>query len=593
MKLDIENKILIPFLILVIVPVIAVGIVSYIGGYQIFTEAKKKELNNSLNETISILELIEKDVSNGIITEEEAQIKALEYLSNFKKNNLCIVDINGNTVFDNSSEKIEIEDLIHQILKDKKGRFEGNQNFQTSLISYRSFEKWGWVIIMQAELEQFMSALLEVQKYTLLVAIIAAIIAVELTIIIAHNISKPIKKLAEICNSISTEGFRGKLEYKRNDEIGILVSAFNEMIVKLENNTRELIRMKDFNEDILRSTTTGIITIDNRGEFISMNRAAERVLGIRGKNKNGVIYHELIELLKNTLKEDNPVKNIVRTFSDESGKSRFIEINTSLLKNEEGNIKGALCSFNDITERKEFESKIDKIDRLASLGELAAGLAHEIRNPLAGIKTSTQVLANRTEQNDANVLLFDKIISEIDRMNKLITDLLNFAKPPASRLEKRDITKIIRESAKFLEEHFRKCKVNITFNFPLKEYFVLVDGYQMKQIFLNLFMNAIKAMPEGGRISVYIAAKGDFIEIYVRDTGKGISQENLPRIFDPFFTTDPKGTGLGLSVVQKLVIQNGGEIDVKSELNKGTTFCIKLPVIRGEKSYEKEDFSNR
>jgi PAS domain S-box-containing protein len=593
MKLDIENKILIPFLILVIVPVIAVGIVSYIGGYQIFTEAKKKELNNSLNETISILELIEKDVSNGIITEEEAQIKALEYLSNFKKNNLCIVDINGNTVFDNSSEKIETEDLIYQILKDKKGRFEGNQNFQTSLISYRSFEKWGWVIIMQAELEQFMSALLEVQKYTLLVAIIAAIIAVELTIIIAHNISKPIKKLAEICNSISTEGFRGKLEYKRNDEIGILVSAFNEMIVKLENNTRELIRMKDFNEDILRSTTTGIITIDNRGEFISMNRAAERVLGIRGKNKNGVIYHELIELLKNTLKEDNPVKNIVRTFSDESGKSRFIEINTSLLKNEEGNIKGALCSFNDITERKEFESKIDKIDRLASLGELAAGLAHEIRNPLAGIKTSTQVLANRTEQNDANVLLFDKIISEIDRMNKLITDLLNFAKPPASRLEKRDITKIIRESAKFLEEHFRKCKVNITFNFPLKEYFVLVDGYQMKQIFLNLFMNAIKAMPEGGRISVYIAAKGDFIEIYVRDTGKGISQENLPRIFDPFFTTDPKGTGLGLSVVQKLVIQNGGEIDVKSELNKGTTFCIKLPVIRGEKSYEKEDFSNR
>ncbi|QSQ08893.1 Sporulation kinase E [Koleobacter methoxysyntrophicus] len=306
-----------------------------------------------------------------------------------------------------------------------------------------------------------------------------------------------------------------------------------------------------------------------------------------------ILYHELIELLKNTLKEDNPVKNIVRTFSDESGKSRFIEINTSLLKNEEGNIKGALCSFNDITERKEFESKIDKIDRLASLGELAAGLAHEIRNPLAGIKTSTQVLANRTEQNDANVLLFDKIISEIDRMNKLITDLLNFAKPPASRLEKRDITKIIRESAKFLEEHFRKCKVNITFNFPLKEYFVLVDGYQMKQIFLNLFMNAIKAMPEGGRISVYIAAKGDFIEIYVRDTGKGISQENLPRIFDPFFTTDPKGTGLGLSVVQKLVIQNGGEIDVKSELNKGTTFCIKLPVIRGEKSYEKEDFSNR
>lgn len=593
MKLDIENKILIPFLILVIVPVIAVGIVSYIGGYQIFTEAKKKELNNSLNETISILELIEKDVSNGIITEEEAQIKALEYLSNFKKNNLCIVDINGNTVFDNSSEKIETEDLIHQILKDKKGRFEGNQNFQTSLISYRSFEKWGWVIIMQAELEQFMSALLEVQKYTLLVAIIAAIIAVELTIIIAHNISKPIKKLAEICNSISTEGFRGKLEYKRNDEIGILVSAFNEMIVKLENNTRELIRMKDFNEDILRSTTTGIITIDNRGELISMNRAAERVLGIRGKNKNGVIYHELIELLKNTLKEDNPVKNIVRTFSDESGKSRFIEINTSLLKNEEGNIKGALCSFNDITERKEFESKIDKIDRLASLGELAAGLAHEIRNPLAGIKTSTQVLANRAEQNDANVLLFDKIISEIDRMNKLITDLLNFAKPPASRLEKRDITKIIRESAKFLEEHFRKCKVNITFNFPLKEYFVLVDGYQMKQIFLNLFMNAIKAMPEGGRISVYIAAKGDFIEIYVRDTGKGISQENLPRIFDPFFTTDPKGTGLGLSVVQKLVIQNGGEIDVKSELNKGTTFCIKLPVIRGKKSYEKEDFSNR
>lgn len=446
---------------------------------------------------------------------------------------------------------------------------------------------------MQAELEQFMSALLEVQKYTLLVAIIAAIIAVELTIIIAHNISKPIKKLAEICNSISTEGFRGKLEYKRNDEIGILVSAFNEMIVKLENNTRELIRMKDFNEDILRSTTTGIITIDNRGEFISMNRAAERILGIRGKNKNGVIYHELIELLKNTLKEDNPVKNIVKTFSDESGKSRFIEINTSLLKNEEGNIKGALCSFNDVTERKEIESKIDKIDRLTSLGELAAGLAHEIRNPLAGIKTSTQVLANRTEQNDANVLLFDKIISEIDRMNKLITDLLNFAKPPTSRLEKRDITKIIRESAKFLEEHFRKCKVNITFNFPLKEYFVLVDGYQMKQIFLNLFMNAIKAMPDGGRISVYIAAKGDFIEIYVRDTGKGISQENLPRIFDPFFTTDPKGTGLGLSVVQKLVIQNGGEIDVKSELNKGTTFCIKLPVIRGEKSYEKEDFSNR
>jgi len=565
MNLNIENKILIPILFLVILPLLAVGIFYYRNSQNLFLKNIEDDIKGDLNEVQNI-------IRNEYNTSENDIIKRIYSI---KEIDLIIYDINTNKLIHNrfGVKENELLDLMNKegISNNEK---EFNVTINDRLISFLRIEKLNWYVGTGKETSTLKSSLLEIHKYTILFAIIFLIIAVELSIFLAHNLSKPIKKLTNFCKKVSKGDYQNKIDIKRQDEFGLLANSFNEMIQKINQSTNKLKNLKEFNEDILRSTTTGIISVDQDGEVISINRAAKNIL--KKESEQEEIFMKLKKLTIKSLNK-NERYNKIMEFSIEQVESLIIEVNTSLLTNEEGEINGALCSFNDITQRRKIEERIKEIDRLSSLGEIAAGLAHEIRNPLTGIKTSIEVLENRINDKSSNQLCAN-VVSEINRMNTLISDILNFSNPKNPQLKLIDVKNIIEETLMLMEEQFKNNNIQIKKKYGQEKLYAKIDPEQLKQILINLYMNAINAISKKGKIEISLRVINENkIKISIKDDGKGIKDEDISKIFDPFFTTSAKGTGLGLAVVKRLVLENKGEIDIKSVVGEGTNVEIILP----------------
>jgi two-component system sensor histidine kinase HydH len=217
---------------------------------------------------------------------------------------------------------------------------------------------------------------------------------------------------------------------------------------------------------------------------------------------------------------------------------------------------------------------------LASLGRLAAGVAHEIRNPLSSIQGFAQFFMQRFKGQEKEQEYSSIMVKEVDRLNRVITELLDFAKPKEPRREPHSLQNIFDYSLKLLEPEFGKKRVKVEKEYEPDLPPVRVDRDQLSQAFLNLLLNSLESIEGGGRIQVEVKKSGSqpSIEITISDTGKGIPQEDLGKIFDPFFSTKRKGTGLGLAIVHQIVESHGGDIEVKSREGEGTTFRITLPL---------------
>lgn len=229
---------------------------------------------------------------------------------------------------------------------------------------------------------------------------------------------------------------------------------------------------------------------------------------------------------------------------------------------------------------------IQRADRMASIGELASGIAHEIRNPLAGIQGAIQILADQFSKEDPQKQITDEIQKQIYRLEQLVKDLLNYSKPVPSHYLPTDINQLLDKVLSFLKIQQGKpdtFKIKKKFSSSLPK--TMIDPSSMEQAFLNILLNAQKAMPNGGTLTISTRHLnqnedgGNEVEIILEDTGVGISRENLPKIFDPFFSTRSDGTGLGLSITKNIVEQQGGNIEVESKVGVGTKFIIKLPAI--------------
>jgi two-component system sensor histidine kinase AtoS len=264
-----------------------------------------------------------------------------------------------------------------------------------------------------------------------------------------------------------------------------------------------------------------------------------------------------------------------------------VETSAGLLEFEDQ--KYILCFGKDVTERKQAEEALQRTERLAVVGEIAAGLAHEIKNPLAGIKVSMEVLTRELELAKEDEEVFQRIVAEINRIETLLKDLLRYAKPPSPQFSRLDVNKIIDAAVKTAELSLRspaqdaksRRTKDIQFVRDLGDHLpnTVADAAQLHQVILNLLLNAIAAIQERGSISVKTSAdSGDFLEISVSDTGKGIDDKDIDKIFLPFFTTKPKGTGLGLSICKRLIEQQNGTIDADRNPEGGMVFSIKLPV---------------
>jgi signal transduction histidine kinase len=261
-------------------------------------------------------------------------------------------------------------------------------------------------------------------------------------------------------------------------------------------------------------------------------------------------------------------------------------------------VLGALVVLTDITALKRLELQIRRSDRLASLGTLSAGMAHEIKNPLVSIKTFAQLLPERYQDSDFRETFSNLIGHEIDRIDSLVNQLLRFARPAKPLLRPMHVHDVLEKSLMLVGHRLYQKEIKLSRSWNADVDTIRADADQMEQVFLNFFLNAMDAMKQGGELTVTTeirsaaewatAANGsnghrdEVLRVSVRDNGEGIKSEDIAHVFDPFFTTKDYGTGLGLSVVHGIIQEHGGQIEVESELAKGTAFHILLPLVRFE-----------
>lgn len=370
-------------------------------------------------------------------------------------------------------------------------------------------------------------------------------------------------------------------------------------VLEARNESRSLLRQvlddQRFKELVLECIPSGLLTTDNQGRITTFNRAAEAVLGYHPREVLGQPVLKILNLSDLAgLPENGQARREALLTSGRQGQEIALDITLVPLRDEQGNQVGALATFADVTAIHQFEKEKLRLARLASLGEMAASMAHEVRNPLASIKTSIQLLLEDLEEQG---VLQERsgvqeavavVLKEVGRLDSIVRDLLLFARPRQLHLAACDIMELSERILHFLQPQCDERGVRIHFvrqNVPT----LSLDVVQMEQVLMNLFLNALQAMPEGGVLTVtcqviqlpawdrekHLSAWLDFT---VSDTGVGISQENLEHIFQPFFTTRAHGIGLGLPITRRLVEDHRGYLLVESQLGYGTTISVRLPL---------------
>lgn len=578
LRLGIEKKIMLPFLLLVIIPVLSVGIVSYLGSFNHLLANEKKLAAEELDNAAFALDNLYRMGTDNGLSSGELHLKTAAFLH--EKNMAGFFTNNGRLA--GSLDDADLHRALPSIMKDISGRNQGElalaaDDFAKRFLIYKSVPGQDLMLLKTVQMDYLAPPLFEIQKYTILVALAGVIFAVELTILIAHSLSRPIRRLADVCQEIGKGNLKPDLEIKRNDEIGTLADSIRAMSRSLYDKNQQLLKVQRLNKEILQHTTTGILTTDHVGNIVTLNNTAVEILGSDDGSSSPVL-DEVLKLAGLTINLRRPL-HVINQIPDGKGSKRYIEINTALF-DDEMDQKGVVVSFQDVTQKRKIEERIETINRLASLGELAAGLAHEIRNPLAGMKTSCQVLVARLKDKQHYLPLLNGVQAEINRLENLVTDLLSFARTTPTRITAVDIQEVVYRAKFLLDKQFITNDIAFLLYAPTNLPPVKADKDHLQQIFLNLFLNALKFMPDGGTLEVSIELRRETGSLYimVSDTGTGIKPEHLPKIFNPFFSTDPKGTGLGLSVVQKLVAENEGLIEVNSKPGR-TTFTIQLPVM--------------
>jgi PAS domain S-box-containing protein len=346
----------------------------------------------------------------------------------------------------------------------------------------------------------------------------------------------------------------------------------------------ELQRLKDYSENIIESLTVGVSVLDQKGKIIGWNRVMEDLFQI---TKDAALEKSLEEVLgkgnfralfpPDTQKDFRLLSEI--SISMPTGKSKIFDIAKTPLRDNQMNPYGTIIVFEDTTEKISLQQQLVTSEKLASVGLLSAGVAHEINTPLTGISSYVQMLQKRLSDSPHAAIL-DKIEVQTDRVAKIVKSLLNFARNPSESIFYQvDLKEIIQGIISLIDYKLKNMNIALELDLAaLKP--ICAQGEQLQQVFINIILNAIDAMPDGGTMSIELTRKNQSAVVTIQDTGTGISRQHLPHIFDPFFTTKGigKGTGLGLSISYAIIKEHEGYISVESESGKGTLFTISVPM---------------
>lgn len=349
-------------------------------------------------------------------------------------------------------------------------------------------------------------------------------------------------------------------------------------------------RMQQFQHEILDNMNNGFLITDRNGMVIAQNKAAYRILGLPQCAGVGQPVQEVLRVESGA---ECPLLTALRTgrhFTSyefhartSSQTVKLLGLTTSPIHDSHGNLTGIIASFTDLTEMAKMREELKRQDRLAAVGELSAGLAHEIRNPVAAIRGAVDELKGSLGAPPIAERLAAIAIRESDHLNRIVTDFLDFARNPEIRREIFPIAGLVQEVTELLRDKYRSCEVlQIQAQPPVKKCLISGDRSQIKQVFMNIAKNGIEAMQEQGTFGIAVNPDSTSVEVRFDDQGTGIAPDELARIFEPFYTTKASGVGMGLAVCLRIVTAHDGTIRATPREGGGTSLSVRLPIMREE-----------
>jgi PAS domain S-box-containing protein len=492
-----------------------------------------------------------------------------------------LIDRNGTIITHTNEtyigETLKDHPLGKNLSKYRIGIWEGTLFNEEMLTSYRPMTLGGMGLIIGESIDQAMAPSKKVQGLLLKGFFIILLLTYLLTMFGAFRIIKPVTTLTRQAKEYS-EGKRDDFELLHTgDELENLANTMANMAKELRNKERYL-----FN--ILESIPYGIITMKKDGKIVTFNKGAEDLSGFARDEVIGKCIFDLPfkksedEFLTwKTIKEGKEINELESYIYDKYGSKRDVRIYSSIFSDEEQKIIGSILIIRDVSDFKKMEEFVKQSEKLASLGQLTAGIAHEIKNPLSIIQAAAEAI--QLDLSDASYVqeMTDDILETTDRLNRILSEFLKLSKGEIDEeWEKVDLVAIIEELLNLLKNKFFEQSISITKMIQAKEAFVFASRGKLSQVFLNIIINSLHAMEEGGNLSIHLAESGTNWLVEIKDTGSGIPESEIKWIFNPFYTTKKEGTGLGLSIAYEITSQFGGEIQAYSDMG-GTKLTVQFP----------------
>ena len=416
---------------------------------------------------------------------------------------------------------------------------------------------------------------------------------------LANSIVNPILSLTEGTRRMIQGNLSAKVNVSSNDEVGVLAESFNTMVDELNHrrqrllqtlqalrfSRKEIIRERNFKNTVFENIETGLLTFDADSYVSSANGPACRILAIDRPDQDChwenllIAWPELREVLGRWFDTSKTERGrSFREYVPLERKGRSLTYRMALFPLSFRQQEGWLLTIEDLTERVNMRQQMARMDRLASLGRMSAGIAHEVRNPLTGVSLLLDELHDRLLGKEADQQLIRKALGEIERLESLIDEMLHFSALPAPKLCYGKVESVVQDSLFLIRKQCQRQKVKLIEQIDDNIPEIPMDASRLKQVMLNLLNNGLDAMPDGGELKVVVVQDNDGILIRIADTGIGIAPDQLPLIFEPFFTSKGHGTGLGLAISYNIISDRGGEIKIESKLGEGTTVSVSLPV---------------
>ncbi len=457
--------------------------------------------------------------------------------------------------------------------------------------------RWG-VILLQPTSKAYALAR-KATRDTLVVALAVLLLAMAAGTYLARRITRPLATLVRQTELVAEDNLEARFEPPaRGDEIGVLARSFATMVGRLRRSRDNLYALTELRENLVRSIPVGVISVDRAGVIQSINPAQEQLSGVEASEVEGQSIYDVFAdrqdeagvldrleaVLSGPRREDLTLNNKATPFTCEA-RTRY-RVRIAPLRNRQGEVDGAVLLQEDLSERARLEAQLLRSEKLSSVGVLAAGVAHEINNPLTTILGYAKLLLEGLDEDDVNRPALGLVADEARRVQEIVRNLLDFSRQEPGEVSAVSLAEVLERTLSLVAPDLRKRQVVVNRELDPDIPLVLADGRRLEQVFVNLITNAAHAMEVGGDLTLSTGVEPDrdapvFVDI--ADTGAGISPEIQARVFDPFFTTKEQGqgTGLGLAVSHGIITELGGDIEVRSEVGEGTTFRVWLRSVEG------------